>query len=145
VSAESFRDRLLDLLPIYSATGRRLARLEPPDADDRTAALALADAAVRRWTRDALALAGERENLYDAVAGSLRDLGPVTDDGTARAAAEIAVDVARLARPMPGHADLEDVARAAARATEAAAEGRWVDTGTAAADCLYGRIGLGTE
>jgi hypothetical protein len=38
VAAEAFRDRLLDLLPIYSTTGRRLARLEPPDADDRTAA-----------------------------------------------------------------------------------------------------------
>lgn len=145
VSAEAFRARLLDLLPIYAATGRRIAALDLPPVDDRTAALALADAAVRRWARDALAVASEREDVFDGVAGSLRELRPVTDNASAGAAAEVAGDLATLARPMPGHVDLVDVASHSAKAATAASEGRWEDVGTAAGDALYARIDAGTE
>ncbi len=114
-------------------------------ADDRTAAFALADAAVRRWVRDALAVSTEHEPLFDGVAGSLRDLHPVTNEATAEAAGEVAADVATLARPLPGQIDLAATARHAMASAEAAVEGRWNDAGTAAGESLYARIGAGTE
>jgi hypothetical protein len=145
VSAEAFRARLLDLLPIYAATGRRIAALDLPPVDDRTAALALADAAVRRWARDALAVASEREDVFDGVAGSLRELRPITDAASAALAADVAADVETLARPMGAHPDLVDAATHAAKAATAASEGRWEDAGIAAAGALYARIDAGTE
>jgi hypothetical protein len=128
----AFLERLLDLLPIYCDTGRQLARLAPADGGSATE---LADAACRRW-------------LLDAVPADAEGLALVADAlAQARSVDALIVfarDVATVARQIDDDA-LAASARHAEATACAAAAGRDVEAGRAAADCLYSRLSAGTD
>jgi len=131
-AADAFLDRLLDLVPIYYAAGRELARLSTPSPPPPAAALA--GAACSRWLLPAI----------PADADAMRPVAAaLTDDASPEDLLAFAGDVERLARALADErlAATAGHARAAARA---AADGDDAATGRAAADCLYSR-GAGAE
>lgn len=138
--AAAFRDKLLDRLPIYTATGREIAALTVPDSRGEDA-LALVDLAVRRWLVDAVEEA-DAEAL-SAVLGSLRDLPPLINEGRGtRGGVRAAV---RLAGGLATPGRVVDVGKLAARAADAGAERDWIDAAELAADALYAGIERGPE
>lgn len=149
---ETFRDRLLELVPIYFPAGRTILKLPTPNVPDRTAALELA-ARVSGWLLDALAATAEHEPDLSAIAGNARALPIPVDQLTALRWHELATDLAVIAQGFPSFRRLERLA-VSARATFASVaptqvpDGEpeqewapvsedWPDAGIAAADALY--------
>lgn len=140
--AAAFRDKLLDRLPIYTATGREIAALTVPDSRGEDA-LALVNLAVRRWLVDAVEEADDE--ALSAVLGSLRDLPPLINEEVPARAAVSARDAVRLAGGLATPGRVVDVGKLAARAADAGAERDWIDAAELAADALYAGIERGPE
>jgi hypothetical protein len=132
-ASEAFVARLLDLVPIYYAAGREIARLEPRGRGP--SAVELAAVACRRWLLQTI----------PAHAGAMRPV--VADLAAADSPAQLigfARDVAAVADSL-GDGPLATTARHAEAAARAAAAGQSADAGRAAADCLYSSRGEGTD
>ena len=127
----AFRERLLELVPIYYEAGRAIAALALPTPGPATADLAAA--ACRRW------LVGAIPAGADAMAPVISGL---SDEPPALIA--FARDVAALAQALDDGA-LATTAGYAQATAIAAADGRDADAGRAGADCLYSRRGAGTD
>ncbi len=135
---EHFHGRLLELLPIYTATGQRLARLDPtaPAGHDEALAWALADRACRSWLRGTIP---PHADMLDAIVHAIESLDPVSDPSTAMDAVEVARDTRLIAEPIPGTDEIVATARLAEAVAYAAASGDHPATGRAAAECLFSR------
>lgn len=149
----AFRDRLLDLVPIYSKAGQAILHLPMPAVEDRAAAFALAGR-VSAWLLDALAVAAEHEPDLSAIAGNARTLPAPADPTAARRWHELSTDLAVIAESFPSAAGLPRLALcpravfgalAPAQAADEV-EDAWPpaaedlgDVGRAAADALYAR------
>jgi hypothetical protein len=90
-TGRAFQDRLLELLPIDSDTGRRLAALDPTGrgAGDEVLAWTVADRACRCWLRGAIAPSVE---VLDACVFGLEHMDEITDPSTAMEAVELVRD-----------------------------------------------------
>lgn len=135
----AFRDRLLELVPIYSAAGRSILTLPVPDVPDRTAAFALAER-VSSWLLDALAVMAEHEPDLSAIAGNARSLPAPTDPTVALRWHELATDLAVIAQGFPSARRLQRLAESARAVFQAVVPEQSSDAGTAAADALYARV-----
>jgi hypothetical protein len=129
----AFLDRLLDLPPVYSASGRELARLAAPPRGPSAGDLAAA--ACGRWL--VVAIPAHPEPMRSGAAA-------LAEPRSTEALIDFAADVATLAAAL-GDAGLAATARHAEAAARAARDGRDSDAGRAAADCLYSRRGAGTD
>jgi hypothetical protein len=69
----AFHDRLLELIPIYTTVGQRIARITPIDVPDDMLAWKLADRACRTWLRRTIAPNSE---IFDAIVFGLETLDP---------------------------------------------------------------------
>jgi hypothetical protein len=125
-AASAFRDRLLDLIPIYREPGRRIQRAAGREPAPTSAELA--EAACRRWLRGAI------PPTNDALTSIAQHLAE--PDG--ELLWELAGDVQSLAAPL-GDEALNTTARHAEKCALAALDGRDEECGRAAADCLYSR------
>ena len=127
----AFRERLLELVPIYYDAGRAIAALTPPSSGPTAADLAVV--ACRRW-------------LVAAIPAGADAMAPVISALSDEPAALIAFarDVAALAHALDDGA-LATTAGYAQATALAAAAGRDADAGRAGADCLYSRRSPGTD
>jgi hypothetical protein len=142
--ARAFHDRLLELLPVYTTAGQRLAQLDPGAvADNERLGWALADRALRVWLRDAIPSSLDRRG---ACVDGLEYGAVVSDAHTVMDALAAAGEVASVAEATPGSDDLVTAARLAEAVGQAAARHDDAATGRAAADLLYyRRRGAGDE
>jgi hypothetical protein len=137
-AARRFHERLLELLPVYTDAGRRIARLrvDGTGADARPTPWALADKACRDWLRGAIP---PQDDAFDAVVEALASLCPVSGPSSAMDAVEVARDARRIAEPLAGAAGIARTAWLAEATGYAAARGDALSAAGNAADCLFSR------
>jgi hypothetical protein len=138
LARDAFRERLLELLPVYGATGRTIAKLPAGEPlPDKSAAFALCDLAARCW------LAAALESSSPSLTTGVVDLPLIENTQTAEHAAVAMDDVRGAVRSEDR--DAAELAMHARQACEAAADGRWAQAAGHAADALYARIDAGTD
>ena len=144
----AFRDRLLDLIPVYLPEGRAIAQLPVGEPlPDEPAALALCELATRAWMVAELN-ALESYLPHGELEAHVLGVGPIATRADAARGAEAleAVGGAITATASGEHAKgARELAVRASGACRAAAGGRWEESAALIADALYVRISGGEE